>query len=162
MALKPVKTTVKHMYHQPYYKRFFSRISEQVGANTSTNRFRDRLYAKSLLLLRSSLGQKWLLFWLTYYFGLFWLSVIILAHVPKLLKIVALEIKKSFFKKRKKLVINELPCRNVMYQIFGRLSVFMIYHSFLISKFRGGGVLFLKFGQGGGVMKKMHRNRGFS
>ena len=73
MALKPVKTTVKHMYHQPYYKRFFSRISEQVGANTSTNRFRDRLYAKSLLLLRSSLGQKWLLFWLIlaqrYYFG---------------------------------------------------------------------------------------------
>ena len=154
MALKPVKTTVKHMYHQPYYKRFFSRISEQVGANTSTNRFRDRLYAKSLLLLRSSLGQKWLLFWLTYYFGLFWLSVIILAHVPKLLKIVALEIKKSFFKKRKKLVINELPCRNVMYQIFGRLSVFMIYHSFLIPKFRGGGVLFLKFGQGGGGHEK--------
>ena len=74
-----------------------------------------------------------------YYFGLFWLSVIILAHVPKLLKIVALEIKKSFFKKRKKLVINELPCRNVMYQIFGRLSVFMIYNSFLIPKFRGGG-----------------------
>ena len=144
MALKPVKTTVKHMYHQPYYKRFFSRISEQVGANTSTNRFRDRLYAKSLLLLRSSLGQKWLLFWLTYYFGLFWLSVIILAHVPKLLKIVALEIKKNFFKKRKKLVINELPCRNVMYQIFGRLSVFMIYHNVLIPKFRGGGGLIFK------------------
>ena len=79
---------------------------------------------------------------------LFWL---ILAHVPKLLKIVALEIKKSFFKKRKKLVINELPCRNVMYQIFGRLSVFMIYHSFLISKFRGGG---------GGLIFKIWTRRG--
>ena len=144
MALKPVKTTVKHMYHQAYYKRFFSRISEQVSANTSTNRFRDRLYAKKVYCCYEVVWAR-----NGYYFGLFWLSVIILAHVPKLLKIVALEIKKSFFKKRKKLVINELPCRNVMYQIFGRLSVFMIYHSFLIPKFRGGGLIFKMWTRGG-------------
>ena len=82
MALKPVKTTVKHMYHQPYYKRFFSRISEQVGASTSTNRFRDRLYAKKVYccyevvwarngyyfcsrIILAYFGSA-LLFWLTY------------------------------------------------------------------------------------------------